>query len=159
MSFFIDLLQMSCNNTEVQKIKEKLAANGCRMTKQRQEIFAVLSHHPQSVLEIAEKLNKKAIKIDKVTVYRSLDNFVKLGLAAATQFKDKVTVYELADHDHHHHIVCEKCGKVEDVCLDENLLMKAVKKLSSFEITNHHLEFFGFCRHCQNKKQLMRKTK
>jgi len=130
------------------QIREELAAHGCRMTKPRQEIFAVLNHSPQSVVEIIEKLKKKNLSVDKVTIYRSLTNFVKLGLVEETQFKDKISVYELADHKHHHHLVCEKCGKIEDICLDENLLVQAVKKVSSFQIKSHHLEFFGFCKKC-----------
>lgn len=130
------------------EIKKQLAAKGYRLTKPRQEIFASLDHEPQSVLQIIEKLKKKNIKIDKVTVYRTLASFVELDLVEETQFKDKISVYELADHEHHHHVQCEKCGKIEDICLDENLLIQAAKKSSSFQIRSHHLEFFGLCKKC-----------
>lgn len=128
--------------------KEQLKASGYRLTKPRQEIFAVLKHKPQSVLEIATKLREKKIKIDKVTVYRTLENFVKLGLVVETRFKDNISVYELADHEHHHHVLCEKCGRIEDISLNEDLLIEAAKKSSSFIIKSHHLEFFGLCRKC-----------
>ncbi len=128
--------------------KKQLAAQGYRLTKPRQEIFAVLKHKPQSVADIFEQLQQKKLKIDKVTVYRTLENFVKLNLVAETQFKDGISVYELADHEHHHHVLCENCGRIEDICLDENLLMKAVKKSSSFLIKSHRLEFFGLCQKC-----------
>jgi Fe2+ or Zn2+ uptake regulation protein len=129
-------------------IKDKLAAKGFRLTQPRQVIFEVLSHRPQSVMEIIEKLAKKKLQIDKVTVYRTLSNFVKLNLVEETQFKDKISVYELADHEHHHHVLCEKCGQIEDIHLDEKLLINAAKKLSSFQINSHHLEFFGLCKKC-----------
>ena len=130
------------------EIKEKLAKKGYRLTKPRQEIFAVLSHEPQSVLEINQKLKKKKLKIDKVTVYRTLSSFVEIGLVDETQFKNKISVYELADHEHHHHVLCEKCGKIEDICLDEKILIQAASKSSSFQIKSHHLEFFGLCKKC-----------
>lgn len=130
------------------EIKKQLAAKGYRLTKPRQEIFASLDHEPQSVLQIIEKLKKKNIKIDKVTVYRTLASFVELDLVEETQFKDKISVYELADHKHHHHVQCESCGKIEDICLDEKLLIQAAKKSSSFKIISHHLEFFGLCKKC-----------
>lgn len=128
--------------------KKQLKAHGYRLTKPRQEIFAVLKHKPQSVTEILAQLHEKKLKIDKVTVYRALENFVKIGLVAETQFKDGVSVYELADHEHHHHVLCESCGRIEDICLDENLLLKAAKKSSSFFIKSHRLEFFGLCQKC-----------
>lgn len=128
--------------------KKQLKAHGYRLTKPRQEIFAVLKHKPQSVTEILVQLHEKKLKIDKVTVYRTLENFVKIGLVAETQFKDGVSVYELADHEHHHHVLCENCGQIEDICLDENLLLKTAKKSSSFLIKSHRLEFFGLCQKC-----------
>lgn len=128
--------------------KKQLKAHGYRLTKPRQEIFAVLKHKPQSVVEILVQLHEKKLRIDKVTVYRALENFVKIGLVAETQFKDGVSVYELADHEHHHHVLCESCGRIEDICLDENLLLKATKKSSSFLIKSHRLEFFGLCQKC-----------
>jgi Fur family ferric uptake transcriptional regulator len=131
------------------QIREKLAAKGYRMTKPRQEIFNVLCHAPQSVLEIMSNLQKKKLQIDKVTVYRTLTSFVKLGIVEETQFKDKISVYELADQKHHHHVVCDTCGKIEDIELDENLLEEAAKKSSTFQIKSHHLEFFGLCRKCR----------
>ena len=130
------------------QIKKQLAAKGYRLTKPRQEIFEILSHEPQSVTEIITRLEKKNIKIDKVTVYRTLASFVKLQLVEETQFKNKVSVYELADHEHHHHVQCEKCGKIEDICFDEELLLQTAEKKSSFQIISHHLEFFGLCKKC-----------
>ncbi len=129
-------------------IQAKLAAHGHRLTKPRQAIFTVLSHQPQSVLEISQKLSKKKLQIDKVTIYRTLDCFVNLGLANKTQFKDQTFFYELADHKHHHHVVCEGCGKIADIELDEAELLQKVRKNSPFQIKSHHLEFFGLCQKC-----------
>lgn len=129
-------------------IKEKLSSQGYRMTKPRQAIFANLDHEPQSVAEISDRLKKQKIKIDKVTIYRTLTQFVKLGIVEETQFKDKISVYELADQEHHHHVICDNCGKIEDICLDEKILVEAAKKNSSFKIKSHHLEFFGLCKKC-----------
>lgn len=132
----------------MESIKTQLAAAGLRLTKPRLAIFSALDHKPQSVADISRKLAKKKLQIDKVTIYRTLTSFVKLGLVEQTQFKDQVAVFELADQHHHHHVLCEGCGKIEDISLDEELLVKAAKKKSSFEIKSHHLEFFGLCQKC-----------
>jgi Fur family transcriptional regulator, ferric uptake regulator len=129
-------------------IKHQLTAAGLRLTKPRLEIFAALDHKPQSIVEISHKLIKQKLRINIVTIYRTLESFVKLGLVAQTQFKDQIAVFELADHQHHHHVLCESCGKIEDITLDENLLLSAAKKKSSFQIKSHHLEFFGLCHKC-----------
>lgn len=141
-------MQLICNNIGMELNKKQLATHGYRLTKPRQEIFAVLKHKPKSVLEILSMLKEKKLKIDKVTVYRTLEHFVKLGLVTETRFKDGISVYELSDHEHHHHVLCEKCGRIEDISLDESLLLKAAKKSSSFIIKSHHLEFFGLCQKC-----------
>lgn len=55
-----------------------------------------------------------------------------------------------AAHHHHHHIVCQACGRVShlDVCLPAGWMGK-VEGSSGFRITEHHLEFKGFCGVCR----------
>ena len=127
-----------------------LQKKGYRLTNPRREILAALSGTPQSVDAILELLRKKGSSADKVTVYRTLDLFVELGVANKTQFKDKVSVYELSHkHDHHHHLVCDNCGSVQDIAFDESELLKKVKRHSNFKVISHTLEFFGLCVNCK----------
>jgi len=126
--------------------KKKL---GQRLTKQKQALFYVLSEAPASVQQIVEKLSKSEQQMNLSTVYRNLKAMVDCGLVIATTFDHKIKLYELAHHEHHHHVLCEKCGKISDICLDENLLLEQVKKQSDFAITSHHLEFFGRCGDCK----------
>jgi len=53
------------------------------------------------------------------------------------------------EKNHHHHIVCEKCGTVShlDICMPTTWLGK-VENRSGFQITEHHLEFKGLCGQC-----------
>jgi Fur family ferric uptake transcriptional regulator len=131
-------------------LRDNLHKKGFRITKPRQEILDVLSGHPQSVAEIFSVLKKSNVNIDKVTVYRTLDCFTHLGIVDKTQFKDKTAKFELVSRsDHHHHLVCDICGEVEDIPLDEEILLKQVTKHSSFQVNSHSLEFFGICSNCQ----------
>lgn len=128
-----------------------LHQNGHRSTKQRQQILDVLTAYPQSVPELMSALAKKQVTIDKVTVYRTLDCFVALGIVGKTQFREKTAKYELIQPEgHHHHLVCDRCGTIEDIPLDERKLLTTVGKKTSFQITGHNLEFFGLCARCQN---------
>lgn len=133
----------------MQELKQQLSKQGLRLTKQRQAVVGVLSHQPQSVETIRQALANQGMALNKTTIYRNLHSLVALGLVHTTQFQSEITLYELADQEHHHHILCEGCGQVEDIHLDETILLQAANQASAYQITRHHLEFFGLCQNCR----------
>jgi Fur family transcriptional regulator, ferric uptake regulator len=66
------------------------------------------------------------------------------------QFQEGKLRYELAGKEHHHHLVCENCGKIEDV-LSRVIpaLEEEIKNKHKFLVKRHSLEFFGLCEDCQ----------
>jgi len=131
-------------------LSEKLRQNGFRVTGQRQKILDSLIPFPQSVAEISSYLSKKDISIDVATIYRTLDCFIGLGIVGKTYFKDKISKYELISVDyHHHHLVCDRCGSVEDIPLNDKFLIDEVCRHTNFKVKSHALEFFGICSKCQ----------
>jgi len=126
-------------------IKQK----GQRLTLQKKIVLGVLQKKPLTVLEIFNVVNKKKANIDKTTIYRILASFVELGIVKGINLGDREIRYELSDCNHHHHLVCENCGNIEDIELCEDSLVKEVQKQSSFKVQSHSLEFFGICKHCQ----------
>lgn len=122
---------------------------GQRLTCQKKEILCVLRQKPQTVVEMYRAVNFKKRTMNKATVYRILTNFLDLGIVSKIQLNEKEARFELADSKHHHHLVCEECGMIEDIQLPEEILLKEVKKKSSFNIKSHSLEFYGICKHCQ----------
>lgn len=122
---------------------------GYRLTKQRQILLESLTDYPQSIVQIKQTLDQKHINIDQTTVYRSLDCLVKLGLVGKTRFGDNTSKFELLDNHHHHHLVCEKCGIVEDIPLNDEKMISDIGRRTKFKITRHSLEFFGICEKCQ----------
>lgn len=134
----------------MEDVLAQLRQNRYRITQARREIINVLTFSPLEVKEIAECLARKRVKIDLATIYRTLERLVLLGLVSKTQFEDKTAKYELIDkQSHHHHLVCEKCGSVEDIPLNEERLMEQIKNQSEFMVFRHNLEFFGACKQCQ----------
>ena len=134
----------------MESISEKLRQNGFRVTGQRQKILDSLMPFPQSVAEIYSSLNKKGISVDMATIYRTLDCFIYLGIVGETHFKDKISKYELISINyHHHHLICDKCGSIEDIPLDDKFLVDEVNKHTNFKVKSHALEFFGICGKCQ----------
>jgi Fur family ferric uptake transcriptional regulator len=126
--------------------------NGHRLTNQRKLILSELGNTPQSIHDVMEKMQKKGLPIDKVTIYRTLNWFAELGIVGKTKFQDGVTKYERITSDtHHHHLVCNACGSIEDIPLNEQALMNEVKYHSQFKVLKHSLEFFGICQLCQQR--------
>jgi Fur family ferric uptake transcriptional regulator len=136
---------------EVSSYEILLQKHGYRVTPGRIALLTFLSHakSPLTTLDIQKKMN---YKMDKVTLYRALEDFSISKIVARINLQDTAIYYELlhADH-HHHHIVCEKCGKIEDIeiCNQTSLQKEILKHSKNFTtINSHSLEFFGICRSC-----------
>jgi Fe2+ or Zn2+ uptake regulation protein len=104
---------------------------------------------PVSIEYLQEKLPGK---LSVANVYRALEAFLDRGMAVRFEFGSGRAYYELAhDRRHHHHAICESCGKVEDIpAHDSPLLTKlALKSAPGFaRFTRHSLEFYGLCTSC-----------
>lgn len=131
-------------------VLKHLKQEGYKLTQPRREILEVLSSNPLSAQEISDTLMKKGSEVDLVTIYRTLELFNKLGFTRKIQFEEKTSRYELiAGQKHHHHLVCQECGDVKDVPVNEKGLIKKVEHQSKFKVQRHVLEFFGLCLKCQ----------
>ncbi len=103
---------------------------------------------PVTALYLWRVLKKAGINADLVSVYRNLELFLRLNIIQKTQFEDRIDRYEMASDKHHHHLVCTKCGTLEDASFDEGFL-ENIGHQSNFKVEKHTLEFFGTCANCQ----------
>lgn len=123
-----------------------------KVTKPRLAILSVLIryHGPFTKDEIFKQL--KTIKIDRVTIFRSIDAFQEAGIVRRCDFGDGPVRFEYQGigAEHHHHIICRRCGKVKDLkhCLAEGI-EKFLQKAGYSHIT-HSMEFFGICSKCMS---------
>jgi Fur family ferric uptake transcriptional regulator len=125
---------------------------GQRFTRTRKNIFEAIEHFnkPVSVQDIFSYLKKQKEEIDLTSIYRNLELMRKADIVNAILFGEGKKRYELKIiSEHHHHLVCEKCGDVEDIEMQEKNLLKDVEKQSKFKVLKHSLEFFGLCQDCQ----------
>lgn len=134
--------------TESEVIK-RLIASGQRITEIRREIIRILcsADKPMSAAQILASLEGK---VNRTTVYREIWFLKDQGLIAEVSFGEGKTRFELKSDHCHHHLVCDECGEVEDVVLNENSILTQVKKLSKFQTQRHSIEFFGLCHNCQS---------
>lgn len=105
---------------------------------------------PIDVATIIAYLEKQHIKTDPATAFRIINMFTQKGLTTQLSLNEGKFRYELSSKADHHHLICEHCGKIEDIseCAIPDL-EKDIKKKKGFMVKRHALEFFGLCRNCQ----------
>jgi len=115
-------------------------------------IFQELSNasSPLSPLEIYQNLLKKKKKVGLTSIYRSLELFESLGFVFKIVNGSNVK-YKLCElENHHHHIVCKACGNVVELNFcDISDWSKKVTESTGYEVVDHQLNFYGFCKSCK----------
>jgi len=139
---------------KIQEIFEVWRAQGVRLTKTRTAFAELFSRSvvPLSVPDILYELRGMEKTVNKTTVYRELERMEQLGIIERVQLGGRKHYYELASREHHHHLVCLRCERVEDVDVDEKEVRAEERKVSrekNFSLVRHSLEFFGVCTTCQ----------
>ena len=111
--------------------------------------FLSNSNIPVDAEQIIQYLRSQKLDTNKVTVYRILDFLLKNQVIERVEFREGKYRFELKKN-HHHHLICTNCGKVQDV--EANVvekLEKEIQKDKNFNVQSHSLEFFGLCSDCQ----------
>lgn len=114
-----------------------------RLTKKRNKILEVLKNH-QGTLSAAD-IHKKLEGIDLVTIYRSLDLFVKENLIKKVHLRTEEVQYEYQAKPHHH-AVCTACEKVLHFTAPDQKIKKLLG-LNNFEINEIEMTVRGICHH------------
>ncbi len=106
---------------------------------------------PLSPVDLGVLLRKNGILVNKTTIYRELDFLKDEKIIRELRLNDTAKHYELVPDNHHHHLICLDCKKIEHVELDGDLDReeKKISKNTKFKILNHSLEFYGICKSCQ----------
>jgi Fur family transcriptional regulator, ferric uptake regulator len=123
-----------------------------RLSHPRFLIYQELSNAktPLSLKELYQSLLRKQKKIGLTSIYRSLDLFESQGMVFKIINGSSVK-YKLCElEDHHHHIVCKACGNVVELNFcDISDWSKKVVESTGYQVIDHQLIFFGFCKACR----------
>ena len=134
---------------ESQEIKDA----GLKITLPRVKILQILESsniHHMSAEDVYKALLTNGEEIGLATVYRVLTQFEDAGLVVRHNFEGGHSVFEVAPEEHHDHIVCVKCGRVEEFNDDEiEARQKSVANSLGFELTDHNLNMYGLCPDCK----------
>lgn len=132
--------------------KELFREKKLRVSLPRFLIYQELSSSkvPLSPREIYEVLRRKKRKVGLTSIYRSLDLFESLGMAFRISRGSSVKFKSCELRNHHHHIVCQSCGKVvEFECCDLSEWSKWVGESTGYQVTDHQIHFLGLCHNCR----------
>ena len=130
---------------------QKLKAQKLKITPKRQAILDCFIKEGRFLTpeQVWEKLKKSFKHLGYPSVYRNLESFKDCGILTKIQREDRRLYYALCNipegHLHHHHIVCIKCGKVDDV---EGCVLSGVKNASGYKVLKHIVQLEGLCPKC-----------
>jgi len=139
---------------EKKRIINKITQAGLKNTKYRVNIISLLEKASTllSAQDIHELLIKNKIKVNLSTVYRTLDKLTENDIINKVELEqEKQSLYEYNREEHHHFIICKNCNKIETIynCPLHDYEQQVMKE-SGFQITGHKIEFYGYCKECQD---------
>lgn len=132
---------------------QELKDAGLKITLPRIKILQILESnevHHVSAEDVYKLLLRNGEEIGLATVYRVLTQFEQAGLVVRHNFEGGHSVFELSTETHHDHIVCVRCGRVEEFADEEiERRQQEVADRLGFELTDHHLNLYGLCSTCR----------
>jgi Fur family ferric uptake transcriptional regulator len=131
----------------------ELGAAGYRRGAARDAVLSLLDrqHCALSAFDIEDALRESDRAVARASVYRILDQLESLGLVQRVDTGQSTVLYEpvRGEHQHHHHLVCDRCGKLFPFADEE--LEETIGKLSRrvpFEVSDHEVVLHGACDAC-----------
>jgi Fur family ferric uptake transcriptional regulator len=128
-----------------------LAEAGFRLTATRRAVAAIVADRdgPFTAADVLADARSRGLGIGRATIFRSLDAFNELNVVERLDLPNGEHAYVACDPAHHHHVVCERCGRTTEID-DRGVrdIVRAVERRTGFRIDSHRLELFGRCATC-----------
>ena len=120
---------------------------GHRVTQPRRQVLDLLDLKPDGF--DAEEISRELPGVGRATVYRTIRLLLDAGVVCKLALRDGTTKYSLARVEHHHHVVCVRCGTVREF-RDSTIerLLRSIGEEVSGEILGHRIEFDILCQDC-----------
>lgn len=134
----------------------RLRADRQRYTGSRRRIVTTLADtdHPMSIPEVLSLCDGLA----QSSAYRNLAVLERAGIVRRVVTRDEFARYELAEDltEHHHHLVCDRCGRVEDFTIPDGVeaeldrCLTLIAERHGFRDAGHQLDLVGTCVNCRS---------
>ena len=150
-------LQWPATSIDESKLMEtqELRNAGLKVTLPRVKILEILEKQQDDRHLSAEKVYKILLaegeEIGLATVYRVLTQFEAAGLVNRHHFEGGNSIFELNSGSHHDHVVCMKCGKVDEFT-DEEIEKRQLEIADrlGYTLVEHSLYLYGYCANCKS---------
>ncbi len=128
---------------------DELKSTGLKATLPRLKVLEIFQKGAQrhmSAEDVFRVLLEDRSDVGLATVYRVLTQFEQAGILTRSNFEGGKAVYELNEGQHHDHLVCLDCGKVEEF-FDAEIenRQNAVAKTRGFALAEHALSLYAHC--------------
>ena len=128
---------------------DELKSSGLKATLPRIKILEVFQRTAQRHMtaeDVFKALLTEGADIGLATVYRVLMQFEQAGLLTRNHFESGKSVFELNEGQHHDHLVCMTCGRVEEFYDNEiEKRQRAVAQERGFDLQEHSLALYAVC--------------
>jgi Fur family ferric uptake transcriptional regulator len=141
--------------TETNPIVDALARAGCRLTAPRRAVADLIASYDGhfTAAELESLASERGLQIGRATLFRTLEMLIELRLLERVDLPSGEHAYvRCSPGQHHHHIICSRCGRTADVA--DPILAGAVADLgrqTGYRVDSHRLELFGLCPSCQTR--------
>ena len=128
---------------------DELKSSGLKATLPRIKILEVFQHTTRRHMtaeDVYKALLTEGADIGLATVYRVLMQFEQAGLLTRSNFESGKSVFELNEGQHHDHLVCLTCGRVEEFFDAEiEKRQRSIAQTRGFELQEHSLALYARC--------------
>lgn len=127
-----------------------------RKSRQREEIKKVLmkkNYHPTAE-EIYGEVRKSLPGVGIATIYRNLEQLRRSGSVVKIDLHHGAACYD-GNVEKHYHIICQDCGRMQDVWIGEGLEshVDMKKAIPDYTVYGYRIDFTGICRDCEEKRK------
>ena len=134
-------------------LADVLRARGLRLTAQRQLVLEAVQRLGHATPEqVHHAVCATAAGVNITTIYRTLELLEGLGLVMHTHLSHGAPTYHVAGERSHLHLVCHRCGEVQEAPLSE--MRPVADKLAAergFQLDIGHVALFGTCANCASE--------
>jgi Fur family transcriptional regulator, ferric uptake regulator len=138
---------MSWAETAMRRLDEA----GYRSGASRRKVVELLAGEPCALTAL--EIDRRLESVGRASVYRTLEQLEGLHLVQQVEIGGDAAGYERIDPEqHHHHLVCERCGRLAPFASDE--LETAIEKIgreAGFEVAVHDVVLRGACPDCRGR--------
>jgi Fe2+ or Zn2+ uptake regulation protein len=129
-----------------------LERSGNRVTEPRTLVADLIANQSGhfTAADLLDRARDRRLRLGRATIFRALELFTELGALERIDLPSGEHAYVICEPaEHHHHVVCSRCGRSTDV-QDAGLqdVVADIARRTGYRIDSHRLELFGLCPSC-----------